>query len=225
MRGIIVIAILLAAVLAEAVPETGTDGGQNGASGQGNEVVEVLERIEQSMADVTSLTTEFIQEKTLSLLDQKVVLRGTIYIQKPDLLAWHVTKPIRYSMVVRDDSIRQWDEDTDSVQKISLDRNPAFRAAMTQMRMWFTGAYTSMTEEYDVSLVDTTPTRLRFVPKADSFLHNLIASVAVTFREDETYLQRIEIFEENGDRTTLEFVNPRLNVPIVEEAWEVRPRR
>ncbi len=201
------------------------DGKQGGAPGNETEVSQVLERIELKMAEVSSLTTNFVQVKTLSLLDQEIVLKGTIYIQKPDQLAWHVLEPVRYSMIVKDKSIRQWDEDTDSVQKISLDRNPAFQAAMTQMQNWFTGSYTSMTREYDVRLVGENPTRLEFVPQSDSCLRDLISSVVVAFREKETYLQKIEIFEESGDRTTLEFVDTQLNAPIVEEAWLVKPRK
>lgn len=82
----------------------------------------VLSRLENKMAGIKTIKTDFIQEKELAVFKQKVVLKGTVYIEKPARLAWHVYSPVKYVMIMSEDTISQWDEDTGKVQKISLSK-------------------------------------------------------------------------------------------------------
>jgi outer membrane lipoprotein-sorting protein len=197
-----------------------TENSQQAASN----IDEVLGRLERKMAGMRTLQTGFIQEKKLAVFDQTLVLEGTIFLQKPGHFAWHVKKPMRYSLVMKEDTVRQWDEDTRRVQQIPLSKNPAFQAVVGQMRQWFSGTYTSLLVEYDVMLHKQRPVSLRFVPRKATVASNVINSVTVVFRNDERYVHQICIEEKSGDSTLLTFVDTLLNIPVGAEAWEVKPR-
>lgn len=183
----------------------------------------VLGRLENKIAGIKTLKTGFVQEKELAVFKNKVVLKGTVYIEKPHRLAWHVNEPLKYIMVMSEDTISQWDEDTNKVQKISLSKNPAFEAAIGQMREWFSGTYTRLMNEYNVILLSDKPVSLKFIPKPSTFAGNVIKSVTVDFRKDEQYINRIFIEEKSGDTTSLVFVDTHLNIPIEPTAWRVAP--
>ena len=85
---------------------------------------ELLRTIGKKVSNFKSLKTDFVQEKDLAMFRKKIVLRGRIYMQKPSMLAWHVDKPVKYSVVITDKAIRQWDEDTNKVQEMSLCKEP-----------------------------------------------------------------------------------------------------
>jgi outer membrane lipoprotein-sorting protein len=188
------------------------------------EVEEVLGRLEERMSRVRTLETRFIQEKRLAILEEPLVLKGSVYMEKPALFAWHVREPLAYSMVIRDEVVRQWDEDTGRVQTLSLDRNPAFEVAIRQMRDWFAGAYGSILEEYEVRLLGEAPVSLEFVPREGGFAAAVIESVSVVFAADERYIREMRIAEKGGDGTRLAFSDTRLNAPIDASAWQVEPR-
>ena len=183
----------------------------------------VLSRLEKKMSGIKTLKTGFIQEKELAVFNNKIVLKGTVYIEKPYRLAWLVDKPLKYSMVMSEDTISQWDEDTNKVQKISLSKNPAFEAVIGQMREWFSGTYTQLMKEYNVLLLSDKPVSLKFVPKPASFAANVIKSVTVDFRKDEQYINKIFIEEKSGDTTSLLFVDTHLNIPIDPAVWRLAP--
>ena len=183
----------------------------------------VLSRLEKKMSGIKTLKTNFVQEKELAVFKQKVVLKGTIYIEKPARLAWHVNEPMKYIMVISQDMISQWDEDTNKVQKISLSKNPAFEAAIGQMQEWFSGAYTPLLKEYEIILLKENPASLKFTPRAATFAGNVIKSVTVDFRKDEQYINRIFIEEKSGDATNLSFVDTQLNIPLEDSVWKVNP--
>lgn len=183
----------------------------------------VLSRLENKMAGIKTLKTGFIQEKELAVFNNKVVLKGTVYIEKPYRLAWHVNQPLKYIMVMSEDTISQWDEDTNKVQKISLSKNPAFEAVIGQMREWFSGTYTRLMKEYNVILLNDKPISLKFVPKPETFASNVIKSVTVDFRKNEQYINKIFIEEKSGDTTSLLFVDTHLNITLEPAAWRVAP--
>jgi len=183
----------------------------------------VLSRLEKKMSGIKTLKTSFVQEKELAVFKQKVVLKGTIYIEKPARLAWHVNEPMKYIMVISQNMISQWDEDTNKVQRISLSKNPAFEAAIGQMREWFSGAYTPLLKEYEIILLKDNPASLKFTPRTATFAGNVIKSVTVDFRKDEQYINRIFIEEKSGDTTNLSFVDTHLNIPLEDSIWKVDP--
>ena len=156
------------------------------------------------------------------MFKNKIIIKGRIYIQKPNKLAWHVDKPVRYSVLITDKSIRQWDEETNRVQEISLSRNPVFQNVVNQLTIWFSGDYSSLLADNDVHLLKNSPIILDFVPKETNIARKVIKSVNITFRADEKYIERIKILEISGDTTSIVFMNTVLNVPIDASGFEVK---
>ena len=182
----------------------------------------VLGDLEKTMSGTKTISTDFIQEKNLALFNQKIILKGKIFIQKPGLLSWRVISPMRYSMVIKGSTISQWDEDTNQVQQVSLAKNPSFQVAIVQMQNWFCGTFKSMLDDYKITLTTEHPIALEFIPLENSVTRNFIKRVTVLFQNDERYIKEVRIEEKNGDSTSLVFVNAQLNQPINPSAWEVR---
>jgi outer membrane lipoprotein-sorting protein len=187
-----------------------------------NELEAVLTGLQEKMSSVNSIQTDFVQEKNLAMFKQKVILKGSIFIQKPGMLAWKVSTPMRYGLVISGTSISQWDQDSDQVQSVSLNRNPSFQVAIQQMQNWFSGSYKSMEGDYQITLISQQPIELEFVPKEKAVSANFIQKVNVLFAADAQYIKQINILEKTGDSTLLEFIDPKLNQEIPARAWEVK---
>ncbi len=187
-------------------------------------VEDVLGRLEEKMSNIKTLQTGFVQEKNLAIFDKKITLKGKIFLKKPRLFAWHTEEPTRYSMVIRDDVILQWDEDIDQVQKVSMKDNPAFQTVVGQMRKWLSGMYMSLLGEYNITLLKQNPVSLKFMPRENTMAYNIISYVRIVFREDERYICEIYIKDKTGDSTLLRFTDTLLNTPIDDAAWKVKPR-
>lgn len=188
-------------------------------------VSELLSRLGKNISTFKSLKTEFIQEKDLAMFKNKINIKGRIYIQKPNKLAWHVDKPMRYSVLITDKVIRQWDGETNSVQEISLSKNPVFQNVVNQMTVWFSGDYSSLLVDNEAHLLRSAPIVIDFVPNKTNIARKVIKSVTITFREDEKYIERIKIQEISGDVTTIIFVNTELDVSLDSSFFEVSPQK
>lgn len=182
----------------------------------------ILTALQEKMSKVSTIQTDFIQEKNLALFKQKLILKGKIFIQKPRMLSWRVFTPMRYCLVINGNNISQWDEDTNRVQSVSLAKNPSFQVAIQQMQNWFSGTYKSMQGDYQISLISQQPLKLEFIPKEKSLAANFIQRVTVLFQDDRQYIKEIDILEKSGDSTLLAFIDAQLNQEISPKAWEVK---
>jgi outer membrane lipoprotein-sorting protein len=200
----------------------GVSEGKIEASAKPAEIQELLRTIGKKVSGFRTLKTDFVEEKNLAMFRKKIVLRGRIYMQKPNRLAWHVDKPVKYSVVITDKAIRQWDEDTNQVQEMSLSKNPIFKNVVSQLSVWFSGEYGTLTVENNVSVLRQHPLVLEFIPNEKNIARKMIKSITITFRDDEKYLKKIKISEMSGDTTTIEFFNTLLDVPLGSSSFEVK---
>lgn len=210
----------------QAVCETlGGNSGKGELSAKTAEVKELLRTIGKKVSNFKSLKTDFVQEKTLAMFKKKIVLSGRIYMEKPNRLAWHVDKPVKYSVVITDKSIKQWDEDTNKVQELSLAKNPIFKNVVNQLSVWFSGEYSALMDDNNVSVLQQHPLVIEFVPNEKNIAKKMIKSITITFREDEKYLRKIKILEMSGDTTNIEFSGTQLDTPVENSFFEVKSVR
>ncbi len=188
------------------------------------DITDLLRKLGQKVSDFKTLKTDFIQAKNLAVFQNKIVLKGRIYLQKPSRIAWHVDKPVKYSVLITDKVIRQWDEDTNQVQEFPLSKNPVFKVILGQLTTWFSGNYISLLDDYSLQVKKQSPFIFEFVPKETNFVKKIIRSITVTFRDDARYLKQIKILEISGDSTIITFDNTVLNPPLEDHFFQVDRR-
>lgn len=182
-----------------------------------------LEAMQNGVRETTSIHTDFVQHRRLSLLQQEVIITGRVVADQSGRLAWRVLSPLRYMLVLDGTNLQQWDEATDKVQSISLKGNPVFDVVARQMRGWFRGDFAPLLKDFDIEAPADRPRTLVFVPRPDSFVAKAVRRVAMTSREDFRYMQEMEIEELSGDRTVMIFSNTVLNAAIAPGEWKVGP--
>jgi outer membrane lipoprotein carrier protein len=184
---------------------------------------ELLTHLQSQLKTVETVQADFVQEKTLSVLNHTLTIKGHFALQKPNQLVWIVREPVKYAVCIDGDEIRQWDEDTNQVQVIHLGGDPTFQAVTQQLQAWFMGDYKVLAESYDVEAQGDNPLRLGFVPKPGTMVAKVLQRVDLTFGQDDLYIDKMVVQEAGGDLTVLQFNNTKLNQPIPKETWEIPP--
>ena len=186
--------------------------------------LELITHVQQQLRNVETVQADFTQEKNLTMMKHKLVIRGNFALQKPDKVMWNVREPVKYAIRVMGDQVTQWDEDTNKVQTINVGNDPTFKAISQQLQSWFMGNYKELENSYDVYLVSQKPLTFRFGPKAGSVMSKVLSWIEVTFGPEERNIDRMQVREASGDVTTMVFSNTRLNQPVPPKTWEIPPR-
>lgn len=211
--------LLLLAIAMHAMPPAfGAEG-----SGPTPELLAALNAWQSELARIATIDSDFVQEKRLALFQEPLAIRGRLCIATNGNFAWETHSPMRYKMVVSEGRVRQWDEETDRVQTISMKDNPAAAAIHAQMTTWFSGRYATLTNDYVITLASPKPVSFLFVPRTNSPAAAYLASVQVWLRDDGQYLERVRIGERAGDSADIIFTNTLVNLPLPADAWN--PRR
>ncbi len=190
-------------------------------AGAGNQDLRaVLDRLEENMRHIDNMKTQFVETKKMSLFERDIKLTGSVAMEKPGRFAWRTDSPVRYALVVDQDKISQWDEDSGRVQTVRASASPVMKIVIEQMRTWFYGAYGEMMGQYKVTLVSKEPLTLQFVPEEKSPAFGMISAVTLVFENDQSYIAAIRIDEKNGDYSFLKFNETRLNEGISPEVWK-----
>lgn len=86
---------VLAVLCAPGRPGTASEAG----SKESEDMSAFLIALGKKVSDFTTLKAEFVQEKEMALFKDKLVMKGRLYLRKPDRIAWHVDSPVRYSIL------------------------------------------------------------------------------------------------------------------------------
>lgn len=183
---------------------------------------EALAVWQEGLQTVSTISSDFVQEKRLALFRDPLVIRGRLHLSTDGRFAWETHWPVRYKLVVAGGRVRQWDEETDRVQTISMRDNPAVSAIHAQMSVWFSGRFEELADAYAVELASAQPVVFVFKPNADTPAAEYLESVEVQLRPDGHYLDRVRILERSGDQTSISFLETVLNPDLPAETWDVQ---
>lgn len=193
---------------------------QTGAS---EDQAALLQSLEKNFSTIKTVQTRFKQEKELKIFSRTIVMEGRVVLENPDRLAWRIDSPIKYALVLNGEYARQWDEDSNKVQKMKTAGDPVFEEVIGQIEKWFSGEFASLLNDYDLTVKSEQPPVLEFIPKKGGMIGKVIGRVTISVREDRRYVGQIAIEDVGGDKTTIIFCDTVLNAPVSAKEWEVVP--
>ena len=78
-----------------------------------------------NIANFRTLRTNFVQTKHLKAFKKPMVLNGELCLDRAGKrFAWHVEKPLRYSCIIANGKLTQWDADSDKTVSVPFSKYP-----------------------------------------------------------------------------------------------------
>jgi outer membrane lipoprotein-sorting protein len=160
-----------------------------------------LEAFMEGMAATPGVVARFREVKELSLLSEPLESKGMLYFVPPDRLARVTTEPSRSRLVIDGDQVAFRDEAGGEV--VDLSENAVAREFVANFIVLFNGDLDALRERYTPTLrMDGERWTLVLVPRQER-----LARVVerITLSGEGRLLDRMELLESDGDRTTTTF--------------------
>ena len=177
-------------------------------------------RASGKMAETTSIRSDFVQTKRLKAFRKPLKITGELCMDRTGRFAWHVKTPIRYSCVIAEGKLRQWDADTGKTLTLDVDSNPGLQYLARSLAGFFSGDFTEMKKDFEAVSVSDDGLSGKMRPRNGVPASSFIRSIRFFFEDDSlTALRRVVIDECSGDETDIEFLSSVRNQPVPEEKW------
>jgi len=153
-------------------------------------------------SSIPGLSARFREEKRIALLIKPIVSQGAVYFAAPKRFARHVDKPEKSQLVIDKSELRVID--ASGTRSISLESQPVLRVIVGTFVQVLSGDRQALEHSYRVAFEGTAAGQwsMTLNPKK-KVLSRVLRQVNVQGRE--AIVERMEIRENNGDRTVTTF--------------------
>jgi outer membrane lipoprotein carrier protein len=175
-----------------------------------------LEALRKSSHNINMLSAEFIQEKHLRIMAKPIVSRGRFYYKSPRFIRWEYLAPVKHVMLMNKNgaSVYIWSEGNWVPDKT---QGAARTLVLDEINRWITGRFNESTA-FSHTYKPGPPPFVILKPKEE--LKRFIEQITVRFPNASSLADRVEITEDRGNRTDINFRHVQLNTEIEESLFE-----
>ena len=180
----------------------------------------VLEKIASAARQARTITCDFVQTKTLSILDETITSRGLMLYRQDNRLRWEYHAPY-HSIFILDDRkiLMQAGEDRNV---IDVESSKLFREIVKIMMNSVSGNgltdARSFTARYHRDSDSTW--RITLIP-VQREIRKMFSVIELTFNTGNYSVDKVRMEESNGDETIIELSAKQFNATLEDEIFTI----
>ncbi len=184
------------------------------------EIDEQLNLLSRNAAAIESLYSPFVQLKHLQMFDEQLDSDGIFAYRSPDFLRWELKTPVGSGFVMRGDQGERWNSLSGETEHFRISDDPMMGLVSRQLLAWARFDLDWLKERYRIELFSEQPLTLRLVP-LDQGEAGFITDIEIVFDDQRSHVQSLQLNEQEGDWTRLEFTALEVNSVLGDELFEV----
>lgn len=191
------------------------------------EVIEPLKDIESfksklaKMAESTStISCDFVQEKYLIVLSQKIVSKGRFYFKKGNNIRWEYTSPYKYLIIISGNQL--FTADDKSQNRYDLKSNKMLQEMNGFISGCVQGDILKNDKDYAIEYFENSKLYyVKLIPRSEK-MRQMLNEVQIWFDRNDLTVSGLKMVESGEDYTKIGFVNKKLNIDIPLEKFSFK---
>lgn len=159
----------------------------------------------------TSIKSDFVQEKNLSMLSEKITSKGKFWFKKDNMVRMEYTQPSRYLMIINKDNILVKDEQKEN--KINTKSNKLFQQINKIVIDCVQGSILS-NPDFKVKVFENKGSYLVELAPLSKGIKDFFKSINISVDKKDNSVSNIDMQEPSGDNTTIHFINKEINANL-----------
>ncbi len=165
----------------------------------------------QAAQRTTSITSDFIQEKNLSMLSEKIISKGKFWFKKESLVRMEYDAPFKYLMIINKDKV--FIKDGQKQNTISTKSNKLFQQ-INKITVDCVQGNVLNNPDFKVKLFENKGNYLVELSPIPKNLKEFFKSINVIVDKKDYAVTSIDMNEQSGDNTLIRFTNKEMNATI-----------
>jgi outer membrane lipoprotein-sorting protein len=166
----------------------------------------------------TSIKSDFVQDKNLSMLSEKIVSKGKFYFKKDNLVRMEYTTPFKYLLVINKDNVMVKDEQ--KANKISTKSNKLFQQVNKIMVDCVQGSILKETD-FKTLVFENKSSYLVELSPVSKALRAFFKNIDIVIDKKDESVSDINMQEPGGDNTVIHFTNKEFNTSLPDALFAI----
>ncbi|MEI7501237.1 MAG: outer membrane lipoprotein carrier protein LolA [Bacteroidota bacterium] len=167
---------------------------------------------------INSLQSDFIQEKSITMLENKIISEGSFIYKRNNKLRMEYRKPYTFLFVMENDRVTI--KNNQQKSSVSTNSNKLFKM-ISQMTIDCVTGNVLNSKDFDIEIFENTKVWYLVLKPRLKLLKSLFETIDILISKNDFTVERIELKETSGDNTTLIFSNKKINIQVNDEVFQV----
>jgi outer membrane lipoprotein-sorting protein len=173
--------------------------------------------LKETFRNIRSVKAEFLQKRYLKILTNPLLSEGKFFFYIPDFLRWEYLSPLRSVMLQKGNTIQIYNF-AEGVWKPEMGQGvEARRMVLAEISQWFQGRFDE-SKAFRHLYSPGPPARVTMVPGEG--INRFIQRIEIGLSPKPGVIDRVEIEEAGGSRTSIEFKNVEINSNFSSEVFQ-----
>jgi outer membrane lipoprotein-sorting protein len=173
--------------------------------------------LKESFRNIRSVKAEFVQKRYLKILTKPLLSEGKLFLCIPDSLRWEYLNPLRSVMLQKGNTIQIYNFSEGVWKPEMAQAVEARRMVLAEISQWFQGRFDE-SKAFKHLYSPGPPARVTMVPGEG--INRFILRIEIVLSAKPGVIDRVEIEEPEGSRTSIEFRNVEINSSFSSEVFE-----
>ena len=173
--------------------------------------------LKEAYRNVRSVKAEFLQKRHLQILTKPLLSDGKLFFYAPDSLRWEYLGPLRSVMLQKGNTIQVYNLSEGTWKPEMTQAVEARRMVLAEISRWFQGRFDE-SKVFKHTYSPGPPARIILVPGEG--INKFIQRIEIVLSARPGVIDRVEIEEPGGSRTSIEFRNVEIYSSFSSQVFE-----
>lgn len=177
-------------------------------------------KLEEMSKSTQSISSDFVQEKNLVVLSEKIISKGVFFFRKENNIRWEYLQPYRYLIIISNGQLFTRD---DKNQKLyDIESNKMFQEMNRFISGCIQGDILKNDQDYSTEYLENISSYfVKLVPR-DEKMRQMLNEVQIWFDRKDLTVSALKMVESGEDYTKIDFINRKLNTDIPLEKFSFK---
>ncbi len=166
-----------------------------------------------------TIKADFLQEKNLSLLSEKISSKGKFLFKKNNLVRMEYTEPFQYLVIINNNNV--FVKDGQKENRISTKSNKLFQQINRMMVDCVQGTALSNPDFKVVVFENAAGYLIELSPVAKG-MKDYFKNIHIILSKKDYTVSKLEMYEQSGDNTLISFLNKEMNASIADALFAIK---
>lgn len=174
-----------------------------------------------AMSETTqTIVCNFVQEKNLSVLSEKVVSKGQFFFKKQNNIRWEYTDPFKYLIIISNNQL--FTRDDKNQHQYDIESSAMFQEMNKFISGCVQGDILKNDKDYVITYYENSKAYyVKLIPRNEK-MKQMLNEVQIYFDRNDLTVSSLKMIESGEDYTRINFIDKKLNTAIPVEKFNFK---